>query len=165
MDASRLQLTGPATSLVEAVAFDAITGRADLDISPDGILVYRRGKPEANRIVAWLDRSGKVQPVLSKPGNYFSPRLSPDGKRLAVVSVNSDRKVDLWVHDFARDAMTRLTFDSEPKGVSCLDAGWRLHRVRLAAKPGLDPVRRQRPSGAPGTPQRGSAALVHFLRQ
>jgi serine/threonine-protein kinase len=60
-----------------------------------------------------MDHSGKMEPLL-KPGAYSSPRLSPDGQRLAI-SVNSGSDSDLWVYERARDNMTRLTFDGQAR--------------------------------------------------
>jgi len=48
----------------------------------------------------------------SKPGSYWTPRLAPDGKRLAL-SVEQDGQRNLWIYDFTRKTLTRLTFDSE----------------------------------------------------
>lgn len=41
-----------------------------------------------------------------EPRNYFSPRASPDGGRIAVAAAG-----DIWIHDLARGTNTRLTFD------------------------------------------------------
>ena len=54
----------------------------------------------------WLDSTGKTEPLLASPGAYYTPRLSPDGKRLAV-SVNTNA---IGVYDSQRDTMTPLTF-------------------------------------------------------
>ena len=62
-----------------------------------------------DRPVVWLDAAGKTQPLLATPGNYFTPRLSPDGKRLAV----SPGTNDIQVYDLQRDTMTRLTFKTQ----------------------------------------------------
>jgi len=54
--------------------------------------------------VQWLDGTGKTQPLLAKPDAYGYPRLSPDGERLALSTS------DVWVYDWRRDTLTRLTF-------------------------------------------------------
>jgi serine/threonine-protein kinase len=54
--------------------------------------------------VQWLDESGKTRPLLSVPGNYLSPTVSPDGKHLAMTSGG-----DIWVYELQRDRMMRLT--------------------------------------------------------
>ena len=46
---------------------------------------------------------------MAKPGNYGRPSLSPDGQRLAL-EVSEASGTDIWVYDWQRDTMTRLTF-------------------------------------------------------
>jgi Tol biopolymer transport system component len=58
--------------------------------------------------MAWLDSSGKIEPLLAKPGNYDSPRLSPDGQRLAL-QVTAGKSHAAYVYDLQRDIMSRLT--------------------------------------------------------
>jgi eukaryotic-like serine/threonine-protein kinase len=59
--------------------------------------------------VQWLDTAGMKEPLLTKPGMYVNPSLSPDGKRLAI-EVRDGASQDLWVYDLLRDVMTRSTF-------------------------------------------------------
>ena len=58
----------------------------------------------------WVDRKGGTTKLLDEPGAYANPRLSPDGKRLAL-TVLRDGNFDIWVHDLERGVPTRLTFD------------------------------------------------------
>jgi Tol biopolymer transport system component len=51
--------------------------------------------------------------VIAKPGHYGSPRLSPDGSRLALSMVR-EGKQNLWVYDLRRETWNRLTSDAEP---------------------------------------------------
>src|SRR5713226_9361581 len=59
------------------------------------------------------DGAAKKEPLRSKPGSYISPRLSPDGTRLAMM-VMEQGVTDLWVYDLRRDAMTRLISGGGP---------------------------------------------------
>jgi Tol biopolymer transport system component/DNA-binding winged helix-turn-helix (wHTH) protein len=111
MDPDRLELTGPAVPLVYTVSNSG--GRADFDLSTSGTLLYRRGTAQ-NSLPSWLYSSGKIEPVLAKPGNYSSPRLSPDGTRLAL-SVIQEGKQSLWVYDLKRETWNRLTSEDEPE--------------------------------------------------
>jgi serine/threonine-protein kinase len=62
----------------------------------------------------WVDPTGKREPLRAKPGEFFGyPRLSPDGKRVALLVRDAEGGTDIWVYDQQRDAMTRLTFDGE----------------------------------------------------
>jgi Tol biopolymer transport system component len=80
------------------------------DVSRRGMLVYRRGGGVGELVtLQWLDDEGKAQPLPAKPGLYSRPHLSPDGK-LLVLNATSGGKTDLWIYDWQRDSMTRLTF-------------------------------------------------------
>ncbi len=116
MDLNRLELKAPPMPLLEGVAYDHFRG-AEFDVSSSGTLVYRKSSAGPNRIVAWLDSTGGMEPILAKPGDYSSPRVSPDGKRLALVA-NWEGQPNLWIYEFARSSMTRLSF--EPKPQCCL---------------------------------------------
>jgi serine/threonine-protein kinase len=52
-----------------------------------------------------MNSAGKTEPLLA-PGANWLPRLSPDGKRLALTTNNKD----IEVYDWERDRMTKLTF-------------------------------------------------------
>jgi serine/threonine-protein kinase len=111
MDADRLVVTGPAVPLVDAVSDSG--GRADFDLSTSGTLVYRHGTTGLS-LPSWLYSSGKIEPVLTKPGNFSSPRLSPDGTRLAL-TVIQEGKQSIWVYDLNRQSRYRLTSDDDPE--------------------------------------------------
>ena len=115
MDLNRLELTGPASPLIEGVAHDHFRG-ADFDVSASGTLVYRRRITAGNRAVLWIDSSGATARVLEKAGAYSTPRLSPDGKRLAsaTASVNP-ATAEAEARVFDRTLGTEL---STPLGVS-----------------------------------------------
>jgi Tol biopolymer transport system component len=54
--------------------------------------------------IAWMDSAGKTQTLMAVPGVYYSPRFSPDGKRLAF-NLNF---VTLQIYGFQRDTTTQL---------------------------------------------------------
>jgi serine/threonine protein kinase/Tol biopolymer transport system component len=83
-----------------------------------GVLVYReRGPaqpPGPSAVVTelrWVDRSGKVERVLGPPATYQDPRISPDGRRVAVDVAEANNR-DIWTIDIARGVPVRLTFDA-----------------------------------------------------
>jgi Tol biopolymer transport system component len=66
-----------------------------------------------NTQLAWFDRSGKELDRIGEPGGYLSPKLSPDGRRVAVYRTTGfGSPGDIWVFDLARNTQTRLTFDA-----------------------------------------------------
>jgi Tol biopolymer transport system component len=115
-DVDRLEVHGTPAPVLDQVGYNAAQGSAQLDFSQAGTLIYRSGGAGGGLLtVAWLDGAGKTQPLLAKPGNYGRPSLSPDGQRLAV-EVTEGSGTDIWVYDWQRDTMTRLTFTGTALG-------------------------------------------------
>jgi eukaryotic-like serine/threonine-protein kinase len=88
------------------------TGAAQIAVSDSGTLVYVPGgiQPDAKWRFAWMDRTGKLDPTPIPPGPYMSPRISPDGSRL--VFRGAGTKPGIWVYDFARSNLIRITSES-----------------------------------------------------
>jgi serine/threonine-protein kinase len=57
----------------------------------------------------WVDRQGREDLIDAPPRAYVNVRLSPDGTR-AAVEIEGDGH-DIWVWDFARKSLTRVTSD------------------------------------------------------
>ena len=53
---------------------------------------------------------GKIEPLNAPAQNYANPRLSPEGKRVAVTILGA--KGDIWIYDLSHDTLTRLTFEA-----------------------------------------------------
>jgi serine/threonine-protein kinase len=113
-DVDRLEVSGTAVPLPEKVTIKPL-GAIDFDLSATGSLVYAPGTAGggARRSVFWVDRDGREEAVGLEPNAYVSPRLSPDGTRLAVVLFDEAGNRDIWVYDLARGAPVRLTSDLE----------------------------------------------------
>jgi Tol biopolymer transport system component len=107
-DPVALEIRGTPTRLLENVAADPGTGSGRFDFSRTGTFIYESGTGLTPWMVAWLGADGKTAPLLAKPSLYYSPRISPDGHRLAV-GIDSGRGQDLYVYDRQRDVQTRLT--------------------------------------------------------
>ena len=111
-DLNALDVRGTPVPLLDQVAYNSEYGSGQLDFSQTGLLTYRSGGAAGSGLVTvqWLDSAGKVQPLLAKPGSYMRPRLSPEGERLALDIPDGSNR-DVWIYEWHRDAMTRLTFD------------------------------------------------------
>ncbi len=107
-DLDRLALTGPPAPILEDVSSDAAAGGA-FAFSNTGSLVYLAGRATSGWSIFWLDSAGKREVLHAPTGIYRTPRLSPDGKRLAFGGGNTQQG-DIWVKDLGRDAPSRLTF-------------------------------------------------------
>ena len=112
-DRDSLQTRGTPVPVLEHVGYNWNSGSAQFDFSQTGTLVYRSGMADITDldIVQWMNRDGNTQPLLTKPGRYFYPHLSPDNQRLAVEIADKGSR-DIWIYDWKRDLMTRLTFDA-----------------------------------------------------
>jgi serine/threonine-protein kinase len=110
MDARRLGVSGTPAVVVEGVASDPGTGGAQFDVSQTGTLVYRAGGASgAMWSVQWMDRNGRFAPLLPTPRTLLAPRLSPDGRRIAM-GVLGNKGYDIWVHDSQRETLSRISF-------------------------------------------------------
>jgi serine/threonine-protein kinase len=107
-DLKRLAVTGSETPVIEGVHYNTGGGFADYVFSDSGLLVY---SPDTRvttlKTLQWLDRKGTPQIYPAQPQDYNGLRLSPDGRRAAVVI--GFQRVDVWILDVARGALTRLT--------------------------------------------------------
>ena len=104
-DLGRLETHGAPVPLLEADS-DRVS------FSLTGILLYGSAAQRGGVApVAWLDSAGEsqrvVSPAISVSRGAETPRLSPDGSRLALSAAG-----DLFVHDLQRGTVTRLTFDA-----------------------------------------------------
>jgi serine/threonine protein kinase/WD40 repeat protein len=108
-DLKRLELAGKAVPVIEGVSSVSGNGGAQFAFSDNGQAIYLPGSDTGNAALYWMDREGKTTPFRSTLANYLSPRFSPDGHRLAVQSLG-----DIWIDDWERDTMSRLTIDPAP---------------------------------------------------
>ena len=111
-DLDRLEVTGQAVPVLEGVlANSGGTGGAQVAVSGTGTLVYVPGQNvTVDAPIVWRDRGGKTLPLRAAAANWSNPRFSPDGRRLAL-DIRDKQNLDIWVYEWARDTLTRLTFD------------------------------------------------------
>ncbi len=109
-DPQRQTATGAAVPVVEGILQSPVTGAAQYSFSSTGSLVYVPGGVQAvqSRLV-WVNRNGAEQPLATHAHTYQLPRLSPDGRRVAVGIVEQESHV--WLYDLSRDSLTRFTFE------------------------------------------------------
>jgi serine/threonine-protein kinase len=106
-DAEALQVHGTPVPLLEDVAANPVTGGGQFDFSNTGTLVYTSGKSAAQEWqLSWLDNSGTIEPLMPTPGLFATPRISPDGRKVAFIG----KGADLYVYDLERRMPARLTF-------------------------------------------------------
>jgi serine/threonine-protein kinase len=110
-DLQTLETRGTVIPVLDDVGYFVALGVGGLDVTRTGTLIYRRatGGAAGMTTVQWLDAGGKKEPVRATPAAFSNPRLSPDGKRIAL-GISAGANQDIWVYEPQRDASTRLTF-------------------------------------------------------
>jgi serine/threonine-protein kinase len=111
-DQNTLEVTGPAVPLLGDVA---VRRGPDIALSEAGTLIYATGEP-AGQLTAepvWIDRGGRVTPVEAgwtvTPNADVAPRLSPDGRRIALSLVGPEG-THVWIKQLG-GSLRRLTFE------------------------------------------------------
>jgi Tol biopolymer transport system component len=109
-DPQGLTVTGTPVPVVDGVLQSSTSGAAQYSLSSTGSLVYVCGEfQSAQRRLVWVTRNGAEQTVTAPVRTYLFPRLSPDGRTVAVGV--SERETHIWLYDLARETSTRFTFE------------------------------------------------------
>jgi eukaryotic-like serine/threonine-protein kinase len=114
-DVQRLEVKGEPVPMVEGVrrAAGSVTGAAHYSFSNTGSLVYISGPVSTSSAlldIALTDRKGGVERLELPPGPYLTPRVSPDGARIAFGTDDGKESI-VWIYDRSgTTAKRRLTF-------------------------------------------------------
>jgi eukaryotic-like serine/threonine-protein kinase len=139
-DAELTQVIGEPMPLAERVIARA-SGAAEFALSPTGTLAFipdRGGEAMTPRSLVWLNRRGQEEPTSAPLRTYGTARVSPDGSR-AVVAVYDDTLDDLWIWDFARRTLERVTKTEGSDMSPMWDRSGR-HVIWALAPPGGSPT-------------------------
>ena len=112
-DLDRLEATGEAVPVREGVrGYSLDSGSNSLLVSTraylaqDETLAYIPADRVTNeRTLVWVSQDGGDEPIAAPPRPYQSPRISPDGTRVAMMVDG-----DIWIHDLVRGGQIQLTF-------------------------------------------------------
>jgi hypothetical protein len=107
-DAGTLQLQGDPVPIAEVVGTGSL-GFAYFSVSNNGVLTYGTAVL-GKRQMEWRDRKGTVLGPEGPAGVYFSPRVSPDSSAVVLARVEAPN-ADIWLYEFGRKVMTRLTVE------------------------------------------------------
>jgi serine/threonine-protein kinase len=114
VDFAEAELKGTPLAVVEGVMHGALGPQ--FRFAENGTLAYIPAQAGGQmRSLVWVDRRGVEEELLLAPAEYKLPRLSPDGKHLAVGVVDADLNADIRVFDLERHTLTRrlTTFTGE----------------------------------------------------
>ena len=154
-DLGRLRITGEAVPVVSDVALAASNGEPAFSVSASGDLAYVRASVfNAPTVPEWVSRDGRERPLLTRPGRYASPAISPDGRRVALTVTATDGNRDVWAYASARDVLTQVTSgDAADFGAAWTRDGRRLIYSSERPISTCSPGRRARAGGAPPIPR------------
>ena len=117
-DANRLQVSGRPVPTIEGIARTGVnlqndTGAVQASISDTGSLIYVPGPADVStrtRDLVLIDRTGTVESLKAPRGTYEYPRVSPDGKQVAV-GADDGKQAHVWIADVSgTSSMRQLTF-------------------------------------------------------
>jgi serine/threonine-protein kinase len=107
-DAASLKVLGTPVPVEEDVDWTATDALGSFAVSKNGTLAYLKASEwNVDRRVVWADRTGREEPALPRAGPFAEPRLSPDGKWIAI-TVTVPRR-EIWLYEVGRSALTRLS--------------------------------------------------------
>jgi serine/threonine-protein kinase len=135
--------------VVHDVAAVNAFGFGHYDVSSLGTLAYLRSAGSGLATIEWLDGGDATRPLLSEPGRYAWPRLSPDGTQLAYTLLEGS-DADLWVYDLTTHAKRRITVGGGDENM----AVWTPDGRHLLYSQGAEPAIYARRSDGGGDPKR-----------
>ena len=109
-DAERLATRGNPAIVAQGVLGEKTTGASFFSLSQTGTIALVPGAQAfTDRLVAWVDFTGKQTQLPMPPRLYWEPKLSPDGRQI-VMDVTEGAATHIWVYDIERKTPSRLTF-------------------------------------------------------
>jgi hypothetical protein len=119
-------VTGDKKIIAEGVHVDS-TGAADVAVAANGTLVYgeRSGATlggSRRTALGIVDHTGTVKQTSVPRGNFFSPRISPDGSRVALTVGEAGSRTDVWIFELATGGLSPMTRDKLSQYPEWLDA-------------------------------------------
>ncbi len=116
-DAGRFTLSGEPAVIGEVAWVDLTTpGLAAFSASANGVLAYRSGAARSTQLT-WVDRSGRPLGVVTAPGAYRDPWLSPDARKVVTGKLDPETGTyDVWLYDLDRETGSRFSFHASDDG-------------------------------------------------
>ncbi len=111
-DSERLEVTGPARPMADKLQ-SAGDGDVNIGVSRSGDIAYQISPSTGSRLLL-VNRQGDTRNAGADTGNYYSPSISPDGRRIALLrgTTVGFQNRDVWVFDLLQRTQTRVTFDT-----------------------------------------------------
>jgi Tol biopolymer transport system component len=156
-DADTLARQGDPVPVAEEIGLNPnFPSRSAFWASEAGSLLYFAAPPDLKRQLMWMSRDGRQLEGSIADDAYAAPALSRDARWLAVErnvsSGTTQANRDIWVWEFARETMTRLTFDSSREAAPVWSPDG-AHLAFSSSRDGVAQIYRKNSSGT-GTEER-----------
>jgi predicted Ser/Thr protein kinase len=133
-DPAGLRLSGSPFTLIDDVYTGHGNSRAYFRMTPSGMLVYVSGRNEH-----WLvrvDRAGRTTPITPRRAGYRMPRVSRNGRLVAVVIDPPDEgDSHIWILEVERGAFLKLTREGHNLNPAFTHDGSRLAWTKFSGDP------------------------------
>jgi serine/threonine-protein kinase len=123
-DSESLSVSGDPVVIEEQVP--VVVGEAVMAVSRTGVIIVPGGG--ASQTLVSVDRSGARERLYPTPGNFGDPRVSPEGRRIAVRLDD-----DIWLFDRTQETLTRLSFEGSASRPSWSRDGRRIAYIHQTA--------------------------------
>jgi Tol biopolymer transport system component len=113
-DPERLKFRGDPVELVKGIEYFPPTSKSIFSVGANVLAYTERSEARLSRL-AWFDRTGRELSQVGPSGIYLGPRLSSDGRKLAISLIEQLAvPPDVWVFDTALGTSVRSTERSGP---------------------------------------------------
>jgi Tol biopolymer transport system component len=103
-DPPTARIVGDAVEVADDLAFSPVSGLAQFTVSSTGVLAYLTKPAQIGRDLVLVDRSGHVTRLPAPARPYIHPRVSPDGRQIAMWQ-EIDDTADIWTYKGAMYAV------------------------------------------------------------
>ena len=100
----KVKTTSSGVVLIENIAYV----NPHIGLSNNGTLVYVPEKDFGLRKLIWVDMNGSTQPIVSDVQEYYGPRISPDGNKIAMY-IPDQSSEHVYIYDLLRESFDKLT--------------------------------------------------------
>jgi Tol biopolymer transport system component len=116
-DRRRLTVTGPSTPVLEGILISD-HWIPTIAVAASGSLAYARGTATSQyspRSLAWVDSTGREEPVDAPVRAWWWPEISPDGKRVGA-HIMDPANMDAWIYELDHGPLRRVTSNPAQDG-------------------------------------------------
>ena len=138
-DTKSLEAKGPPIAIEKGGWLNHGSGDVDMVFSSSGAFIFAPSGPLSfdNVVEVWLDRQGRMQPLLDSARAYYGGTISQDGQKVALtIQAAND---DIWVFHRIRGTLTRLTFGGGNHGspIWSPDGKYIVYMAEKGSTPGI----------------------------